>query len=48
MILYHGGTDVIEKPEIKKRSGGRDFGIGFYCTEDSLAYLKYCEIVKAG
>ena len=33
MILYHGGTDIIENPEIKPQSGGRDFGIGFYCTD---------------
>jgi len=33
MILYHGGTDIINKPEIRERSGGRDFGIGFYCTD---------------
>ena len=33
MILYHGGTDVVENPEIKMRSIGRDFGKGFYCTD---------------
>jgi hypothetical protein len=33
MILYHGGTDIITKPVIKPRSGGRDFGMGFYCTD---------------
>jgi len=33
MILYHGGTDIIEKPVIRPQSGGRDFGIGFYCTD---------------
>jgi len=33
MILYHGGTDIVEKPEIISRSAGRDFGIGFYCTD---------------
>ena len=33
MILYHGGTDIIEKPGIISRSAGRDFGIGFYCTD---------------
>ena len=32
MIMYHGGTDVIEKPEIRS-SLGRDFGKGFYCTD---------------
>ncbi len=33
MILYHGGTDVVEKPVIKSLSLGRDFGRGFYCTD---------------
>jgi hypothetical protein len=33
MILFHGGTDIIENPVIKQRSGGRDFGMGFYCTD---------------
>jgi len=33
MILYHGGTDIVEKPEILPRSAGRDFGMGFYCTD---------------
>jgi hypothetical protein len=33
MILYHGGTDIIEKPTIVSRSAGRDFGMGFYCTD---------------
>ena len=33
MILYHGGTDIIEKPKIRSQSMGRDFGMGFYCTD---------------
>jgi len=33
MILYHGGTDVVERPVIRLRSAGRDFGMGFYCTD---------------
>jgi hypothetical protein len=33
MILYHGGTDIIEKPEIRPPFSGRDFGKGFYCTD---------------
>jgi len=33
MILYHGGTDSVENPEIRSRSAGRDFGMGFYCTD---------------
>ena len=33
MILYHGGTDIVEKPAIISRAPGRDFGMGFYCTD---------------
>ena len=33
MNLYHGGTNIIEKPEIRFQSAGRDFGAGFYCTD---------------
>jgi hypothetical protein len=33
MILYHGGTDIVKKPVIRPRSAGRDFGMGFYCTD---------------
>ena len=33
MLLYHGGTDLIEKPIIRSFLSGRDFGTGFYCTD---------------
>jgi len=33
MILYHGSTEIIDKPEIRLQPQGRDFGIGFYCTD---------------
>ena len=33
MILYHGGTESIEKPEILFSLASRDFGAGFYCTD---------------
>ena len=33
MILYHGGTEIVQKPEVRKRSGGCDFGMGFYSTD---------------
>jgi len=32
MILFHGGTEIIKKPIIRKFPYGRDFGKGFYCT----------------
>ncbi len=32
MILYHGSTELIDKPEIRKGDVYLDFGIGFYTT----------------
>jgi len=33
MLLYHGGTEIIEKPIIIPSLASRDFGTGFYCTD---------------
>ena len=33
MIVYHGGTDVVECPRILQINKGRDFGVGFYTTD---------------
>lgn len=32
MILYHGSTDCVDKPEIRKGDVFLDFGAGFYTT----------------
>lgn len=32
MILYHGSTDLVDKPEIRKGDVYLDFGAGFYTT----------------
>lgn len=32
MILYHGSTDLVDKPEIRKGNVYLDFGVGFYTT----------------
>lgn len=32
MILYHGSTDLVYKPEIRKSDIYLDFGFGFYTT----------------
>ena len=32
MILYHGSTDLVDTPEIRKGDVYLDFGIGFYTT----------------
>ena len=33
MILFHGGTDVIERPVVVTGDQGRDFGFAFYATD---------------
>jgi hypothetical protein len=43
MILYHGGTDIVAQPVIKPQSGGRDFGMGFYCTDIRSQAEKWAE-----
>ena len=32
MILYHGSTELVDKPEIRKGDVYLDFGVGFYTT----------------
>ena len=32
MILYHGSTDLVDKPEIRVSEVFLDFGVGFYTT----------------
>lgn len=32
MILYHGSTDLVDKPEIRESDVYLDFGVGFYTT----------------
>ena len=32
MIVYHGSTDLVEKPEIRVSENYLDFGTGFYTT----------------
>jgi len=33
MILFHGGTGIVENPVIMPSQSNRDFGRGFYCTD---------------
>ena len=33
MILYHGGTNIIERPVVITGDQGRDFGFAFYVTD---------------
>jgi len=32
MLLYHGSTILVEKPEIRTTKFNKDFYFGFYCT----------------
>lgn len=32
MTVYHGGDQVLKKPEIRTNKNTKDFGTGFYCT----------------
>ena len=32
-ILYHGGSEPVKNPEIRKVRYTKDFGVGFYCTK---------------
>ena len=41
MILYHGGTDIIERPEIREPNRGLDFGAGFYTTTNVDQAVQY-------
>jgi hypothetical protein len=34
MLLYHGGTEIVEKPEVRKTNRPVDFGNGFYTTSN--------------
>ncbi len=34
LILYHGSSEIIEKPEFGKGKDYNDYGRGFYCTEN--------------
>lgn len=34
LILYHGSSDIIEKPKYGYGNLRNDYGLGFYCTSD--------------
>jgi len=57
MIIYHGGTNIIEVPKILQSDKGKDFGTGFYTTDikeqavrwaqrKARAARRYCSEVK--
>ncbi len=46
MILYHGSTEIVEKPRIIKRNIFLDFGYGFYTTSSKEQALRWAKIKK--
>ena len=34
MIMYHGSSNIIEKPKWGEGRYYNDYGRGFYCTQD--------------
>lgn len=33
-IIYHGSSEIIQKPDLRKGKSYNDYGQGFYCTEN--------------
>lgn len=49
MILYHGSSEIIQRPVFGQGKGYNDYGLGFYCTEHiELAKEWACRERKAG
>ena len=49
MILFHGSTQVIEKPDLERGKPNNDYGRGFYCTPDKeMAKEWACKLNEKG
>lgn len=35
LILYHGSTNIVKQPKFGYGNSHNDYGLGFYCTEES-------------
>ena len=46
MKLYHGSTDIVEKPQIIVSDKFLDFGFGFYTTTNKEQALRWAEIKR--
>ncbi len=46
MTLYHGSTEIVEKPGIITGDKFLDFGFGFYTTTSKEQALRWAEIKK--
>ena len=43
MIVFHGGTDIVDFPRIVTAHSGRDFGAGFYTTDIREQAVKWAK-----
>ena len=43
MIIFHGGTDIVNVPIIIQSYSGRDFGAGFYTTDIREQAVKWAK-----
>ena len=46
MILYHGSTEIVDKPKIIVNDKFLDFGYGFYTTTSKEQAIRWAEIKK--
>lgn len=46
MKLYHGGSEIVEKPVILKSAHFLDFGFGFYTTTNEVQATRWATIKK--
>jgi hypothetical protein len=46
MKLYHGSTEIVEKPKILKATHFLDFGFGFYTTTSEVQAIRWATIKK--
>lgn len=46
MILYHGSSVIIRKPKIVTNGFYKDFGYGFYCTNNEKAAKRWANAKK--
>ena len=42
-VAFHGGTEVVEKPEIRSSPRNLDFGVGFYTTQSREQAARWAE-----
>lgn len=45
-FVYHGGTEPVVVPEIRKRLNAPDFGLGFYTTESEEQAVRCAKHVR--